>query len=187
MGDSGVNVLNGSIKELTFVQVSTIDGRTLQNTEIGSMLNTAAPTPEPFGSMADDGFYSKLVSCSLTFFYCRRAILQLMTSECNFSQVMSIYCSVYWFREFSVNSKQYFLIDNSLKFSLPVHLAMHKIVWRFHLLISHVTEGFIHQTECFVLEPKFFFICFHIKITQFFTCFISVRELSSVEDQSISK
>ena len=55
MGDSGVNVLNGSIKELTFVQVSTIDGRTLQNTEIGSMLNTAAPTPEPFGSMADDG------------------------------------------------------------------------------------------------------------------------------------
>ena len=68
MGDSGVNVLNGSIKELTFVQVSTIDGRTLQNTEIGSMLNTAAPTPEPFGSMADDGFYSKLVSCFFTFF-----------------------------------------------------------------------------------------------------------------------
>ena len=67
MGDSGVNVLNGSIKELTFVQVSTIDGRTLQNTEIGSMLNTAAPTPEPFGSMADDGFYSKLVSCFFTF------------------------------------------------------------------------------------------------------------------------
>ena len=100
---------------------------------------------------------------------------------------MSVYCSVYWFREFSVNSKQYFLIDNSLKFSLPVHLAMHKIVWRFHLLTSHVTEGFIHQTECFVLEPKFFFICFHIKITQFVTCFISVRELSSVEDQSTSK
>ena len=134
MGESGVSVLNGSIKELTFVQVSTIDGRTLQNTEIGSMLNTAAPTPEPFGSMADDGFYSKLVSCSLTFFYCRRAILQLMTSECNFSQVMSIYCSVYWFREFSVNSKQYFLVDNCLKFSLPIHPAMHKIVWRIYLL-----------------------------------------------------
>ncbi|RMX52814.1 hypothetical protein pdam_00012212, partial [Pocillopora damicornis] len=42
-------------------KVSTIDGRTLQNTEIGSMLNTAAPTPEPFGSMADDGFYSLIM------------------------------------------------------------------------------------------------------------------------------
>ena len=40
--------------------MSTVDGRTLQNTELGSMLNTAAPTPEPFGSMADDGFYSKI-------------------------------------------------------------------------------------------------------------------------------
>ena len=98
------------------------------------MLNTAAPTPEPFGSMADDGFYSKLVSCFFTFFYCRRAILQLIISECNFSQVMSVYCSVYWFREFSVNSKQYFLVDNSLKFSLPIHPAMHKIVWRIYLL-----------------------------------------------------
>lgn len=29
------------------------------------MLNTAAPTPEPFGSMADDGFYSKLEGHSL--------------------------------------------------------------------------------------------------------------------------
>ena len=27
------------------------------------MLNTAAPTPEPFGSMADDGFYSKGYIC----------------------------------------------------------------------------------------------------------------------------
>lgn len=42
-------------------KVSTIDGRTLQSTEIGSMLNTAAPTPEPFGSMADDGFYSLIM------------------------------------------------------------------------------------------------------------------------------
>ena len=40
--------------------MSTVDGRILQNTELGSMLNTAAPTPEPFGSMADDGFYSKI-------------------------------------------------------------------------------------------------------------------------------
>lgn len=42
-------------------KVSTVDGRTLQNTELGSMLNTAAPTPEPFGSMADDGFYSLIM------------------------------------------------------------------------------------------------------------------------------
>lgn len=41
--------------------MSTVDGRTLQNTELGSLLNTAAPTPEPFGSMADDGFYSKMI------------------------------------------------------------------------------------------------------------------------------
>lgn len=46
---------------VTMLQVSTVDGRTLQSTEIGSMLNTAAPTPEPFGSMADDGFYSKYI------------------------------------------------------------------------------------------------------------------------------
>ena len=39
-----------------------MDGCTLQSTEIGSMLNTAAPTPEPFGSMADDGFYSKYIN-----------------------------------------------------------------------------------------------------------------------------
>ena len=94
---------------------------------------------------------------------------------------MSVYCSVYWFREFSVNSKQYFLVDNSLKFSLPIHPAMHTIVWRIYFLRVYSSD------QMFCVKTKILFICIHIKITQFFTCFISARELSSVENLSTSK
>ena len=44
------------------LQISTVDGRSLQSIDIGSTLYTATPTPEVFGSMADDGFYSKWIS-----------------------------------------------------------------------------------------------------------------------------
>ncbi|EDO44378.1 predicted protein [Nematostella vectensis] len=42
-------------------KVSTLDGYTLQSIDIGSAINSVAPTPEPFGSMADDGFYSLIM------------------------------------------------------------------------------------------------------------------------------
>eukprot|EP00058_Branchiostoma_floridae_P008990 XP_002594478.1 hypothetical protein BRAFLDRAFT_124957 [Branchiostoma floridae] len=42
-------------------KVTTLDGKTLQTVDCGSCLHSAAPTPEIYGSMADDGFYSLIM------------------------------------------------------------------------------------------------------------------------------
>ena len=144
MGESGVNVLNGSIKELTFVQVSTIDGRTLQNTEIGSMLNTAAPTPEPFGSMADDGFYSKLVSCFFTFFTAWGPFFSLWHLNV-ISPKLCQYIALF------IGSENLVLIPNNISL-LIILLNSHCLyIQQYIRLFGEFTfGGFIHRTECIV-------------------------------------
>lgn len=41
-------------------QVTSLDGRTLHEIDVGSTLHSVAETPEKYGSMVDDGFNSRL-------------------------------------------------------------------------------------------------------------------------------